>query len=371
MIVECVILSVLYLEEKICELFPVRIWEKFRVCLAISGGSDSVALLRAMSAIAERHRLRDNLCVVTINHKLRGEESDEEARFVQKLARNLGISAVVKNVDHVAMAEEAQRVKSLESAARNARYRLLLEEAERRGARYLLTAHHVDDQLETILFRLMRGVGLDGAYGISVFRPLNDATVLARPMLKVTRDEVLEYLAILRQDYRTDSSNASNKFVRNRIRNELVPTLNSIFPKQWQKSLLRHVEICKNAQEALDQESFKLEQEILQEERRNALFLQTLNALDAVHNQEATNVSLPHKSIAFPLAILQQRSEEVLRVFFRRVWRNQAWSVIDMGDDEWRRLAASTKRGTTTNQFPGNIVLTYHKGCVAILTQMD
>ena len=357
-------------EKKICDLFPLRTWEKYRVCLAISGGPDSVALLRAMASIAEQNELQKNLLVATVNHGLRGKESDDEAIFVKDLAFSLGLSAVIKSVDSEFLKSEVQRTKSLENAARNARYQLLLEAAEQGGARYVLTAHHRDDQLETILFRLMRGAGFESIRGMKVFRPLNDAVVLARPMLAVTRQEVLEYLSELHQDYKTDSSNVSPKHTRNRIRNELVPTLNSIFPEQWQRNLLRHVSACNEIHERLEREVCKLESDLLVESRRNVIWRQTLNALRATNTHDAQDSFLDPDSIAFPLSTLQQAPEEVLRVFFRRVWQRQKWPVVDMSAEEWSRLAKAVKTGAFTNQFPGNIVLTYsNNGLIAKITR--
>ncbi|MCF0234460.1 MAG: tRNA lysidine(34) synthetase TilS, partial [Thermoguttaceae bacterium] len=204
-------------EKSILKAFPFDKWRAYKVCLAVSGGADSVALLRAFAAISARAGSH-NIVVATVDHRSRGEESDADVAFVRDLAAARGIEFVLKTVDPAELTAEARRLGSWENAAREARYRLLFEAAKTVGARYLATAHNRDDNLETILFRLFRGSGFDGLRGVPGERPLDDALELVRPMLHISRVEILAYLARLAQSYRTDSSNASPKYARNRIR---------------------------------------------------------------------------------------------------------------------------------------------------------
>ena len=339
------------IEEKILKAFPLREWSRRRVCLAASGGPDSVALVRAFVAIAKENKLQNALCVTTVNHGLRGAESDGDAEFVRELGAKLGTRVVVKSIDRDALERETKRLGSLESAARNLRYELLEGAAKDFGARYLATAHHAGDQLETILFRLFRGSGLDGLQGVATTRALDQSLTLTRPMLAISKSEILAYLTRLGQDYRVDSSNLSSAFARNRVRNELVPLLDDIFPNRWQGALLRLAEQGKETSAFLDELVDKFEIELENETRRGKRYRQTLQGL---------NVAVPEKETAddvveLPLKTLQNAPQIVLTRFFQRLWRRRRWPLGDMGRDEWLRLVESVKKGKASRQFPGNV----------------
>ncbi len=353
------------IEEKILEAFPLREWSRRRVCLAASGGPDSVALVRAFVAIAKENKLQDALCVATVNHGLRGAESDGDAEFVRELGTKLGTRVVVKSIDREALERETKRRGSLESAARNLRYELLEDAAKEFGARYLATAHHADDQLETILFRLFRGSGLDGLQGVATTRALNQSLTLTRPMLAISKGEILAYLARLEQDYRVDSSNLSSEFARNRIRNELVPLLDDLFPNRWRGALLRFAEQGKETNAFLDELVDKLEIELKNETRRREKYRQALQEL---------NVAVPEKGaddvVELPLKTLQNAPQIVLTRFFQRLWRRRRWPLGDMGRDEWIRLAESVKKGKASRQFPGNVAALFPDGETARLQRI-
>lgn len=350
-------MSTIPFEHKLENSFPHTLWEKRRVCLAISGGADSVALMRGMVAIAERYDMKERLICLTVDHRLRDAESAEDADFVMSLAASLHVNArlLTANVDEIN--ERAKRLKSLECAARDVRYNLLFSAAKTLGASYLLTAHHQDDQLETMIFRLFRGVGFDGLVGVERYRKIDDSLVLVRPMLGYSKKEILNYLANLKQEYREDSSNKSLVYSRNQVRNELVPVLNSIFPGKWQKALLRLSTLSKEESKYLEKQVDRLEEEISADRLRRE---KTNRYLLSIHAEDSTTRLIDSIDVAtIPAEPLQKADLVILRRFFRRMWENRRWSTVAMGYDEWQRLAVAVKNQTPTQQFPGNISLSF------------
>lgn len=357
-------------ETALLAAFPLDAWRSRRVCVAVSGGADSVALLRGLVRLPEitnNPDLRRNFFVATVDHRSRGAESDGDVAFVEALAAELGVDCFRRTLDPAELEAEARRQGSWESAARTLRYRALVDAAKNGGARYLATAHHRDDQLETLLFRLFRGAGFNGLRGVPAVRPLDEALVLIRPLLAVGRAEILAYLAQLNQSYRVDSSNASPRYARNRIRNELAPLLESIFPGRWEAALLRLSELAAETETFFDAQTAPLDAEIAAAKRRDALFARTLDALgvpDASDNNanNASSASSPDVVI-LPLKPLRAAPEPLVRRYFRQIWRDRNWPLAAMGADEWRRLAAAVRKTPLDRraepQFPGDVRLTF------------
>ena len=323
--------------------------------------------------------MRRNFFVATVDHRSRGAESDGDVAFVEALAAELGVDFFRRTLDPAELEAEARRQGSWESAARTLRYRALVDAAKAGSARYLATAHHRDDQLETLLFRLFRGAGFDGLRGVPAVRPLDEALVLIRPLLAVGRAEILAYLAQLNQPYRVDSSNASPRYARNRIRNELAPLLESIFPGRWESALLRLSELAAETETFFDAQTAPLDAKIAAAKRRDALFARTLDALgvpDASPNDanaannvnninnanNANNASSPDVVI-LPLKPLRAAPEPLVRRYFRQIWRDRNWPLAAMGAAEWRRLAAAVLKTPLDRraepQFPGDVRLTF------------
>jgi tRNA(Ile)-lysidine synthase len=188
-----------------------------RVGVAVSGGADSVCLLHVLFELAPRWNLR--LTVLHLDHQLRGEESSQDARFVEELARKLGLTFSLGRVDVAAMARE--RGENLEQVARNERRRFFLEFLQSAGADCIALGHTRSDQAETVLFRFLRGSGTAGLAGI---RPVTKDGFV-RPLLGIDRTAVEQFLRERNIVWREDSSNASLDFARNRIRSELLPML--------------------------------------------------------------------------------------------------------------------------------------------------
>lgn len=200
-----------YIEEK--QLFTLR----DRVLVALSGGADSVALLRVLLALG--YRCEAAHC----NFHLRGEESNRDEQFVRELCRGLGVALHVTHFDTTAYA--ARHHVSIEMAAREMRYRWFEQLRQEREMSVIAVAHHRDDSVETFLLNLVRGAGINGLKGIS---PKNGAIV--RPLLEVNRQDILDYLQHLQQPYVTDSTNLQDEYMRNKIRLNILPMLRELNP---------------------------------------------------------------------------------------------------------------------------------------------
>lgn len=188
-----------------------------RVLVALSGGADSVALLRLLIAAGiDCHAAH-------CNFHLRGEESMRDERFVRELCQHLEVPLAVKDFDVTAWQQEHGG--SVEMACRDLRYAWFKQELERQGCDLVAVAHHADDQVETFFLNLMRGTGLKGLTGM---KRLNEG--IWRPLLGVTRSDIIDYLSAIGLDYVTDSTNAQNDYRRNRIRNVIFPLIEQHFP---------------------------------------------------------------------------------------------------------------------------------------------
>ena len=183
-----------------------------KVICAVSGGADSMALLWAMHLLKDK--LQIQLQAAHFNHNLRGEESDRDEDFVVSFCENHGIPC------HVGRGIVEAGEKGLEAAARTARYAFLQTLPGK-----IATAHTADDNAETLLLHLIRGTGLKGLGGIA---PVRDN--LIRPMLTVTRQDVLEFLEAEGIPWVNDSSNETDAFTRNRIRHHVMPLLKAENP---------------------------------------------------------------------------------------------------------------------------------------------
>lgn len=190
-----------------------------RIAVGVSGGADSVALLRFLAAL--RPQFGWDLVVCHIHHGLRGAEADRDEHFVRALAEQLGLPCAVSRIDAAALALRDHI--SVEEAGRMARYAFFAQTAGEGGR--IATAHTLDDSIETVLMNLVRGTGLRGLCGIPRIRGN-----IVRPLLDCTRAEVEDYLGALGQPYCTDSTNLTDDYTRNRIRHDILPRLCALNP---------------------------------------------------------------------------------------------------------------------------------------------
>ncbi|KAA5545348.1 tRNA lysidine(34) synthetase TilS [Roseiconus nitratireducens] len=211
--------------------WPVDRYRDVGVVVACSGGADSVALVRGLG-----ERIADSatrlgepqgvLVVAHFNHRLRGAESEADVSFVRQLANDLGLRFE---------SEAGTGEQEDEQSARDDRRQFLGDVARRHGARYVAMGHSLDDNVETVLHRLLRGTGPAGLTGISPFRSLSHRPedrdlVVARPLLAVRRQQIRQALHQLGQDWREDRTNTSTRYRRNWVRHELIPRLQTEFP---------------------------------------------------------------------------------------------------------------------------------------------
>ncbi len=299
------------------------------IVVAVSGGGDSVGLLRALHVLAPELNLR--LSVAHLNHGVRGEAAEADAQFVEGLAALLGLRF---NLGHWA----PSRPGHFESDARHARYSWLDTVARSRGASMVAVGHTRDDQAETILHRILRGTGLRGLSGMPTRRPISESVTLIRPLLSVTRREIRDYLATLGQDFREDATNADLSRARSRIRHELLPWLASEVNPRVDEALVRLGHLASEQQRSLEQRLDVLERKAMIAERPDRIVLD--------------RVAL--------LRLLPRHRVELLR----RLWRRQGWPEGRMGAEQWKRLARQVE-GTSGQYTVGSgVVLT--KGRVEV-----
>ena len=201
--------------------------------VAVSGGADSLALLYCLVGVLDDAARR--LHVAHLNHDFRGEEADEDARFVSEIAGRLGLTASVEKADPAALQKE-QGISSFEEAARELRYGFLARTAAETSAWAIATGHTADDLAETVLMHLIRGSGVHGLRGMDELSPwkgrLEDGqALLFRPLLGVTKRETMAYCERRGIAFREDSGNQLMQFTRNRIRHELLPVLERYNPR--------------------------------------------------------------------------------------------------------------------------------------------
>ncbi len=235
-----------------------------RVLVALSGGVDSVVLLDLLRTWQGYFQLE--LGVAHLNHTLRGEESDRDEEFVRELAGRYSLPFFPRRVDVRAYARQ-QRY-SLEEAGRRLRQQFLEDIAEQERFDAIATGHHLDDQAETILMRLLRGVGVEGLAGIRVKKGR-----FVRPLLFAARQDILRYAQKQQLDFREDASNTDLNFERNRIRHRLLPFLRREFDYFRPEHLFRLGMIVQDWEEFIAEESERLYKTGVKPESQNKIRL--------------------------------------------------------------------------------------------------
>jgi tRNA(Ile)-lysidine synthase len=315
------------LERRLAESWLAREWCDTHVVLGVSGGADSVAMLRAMASLKKEYGGRGQLYFAHLNHGMRGSAADADETWLRMLCEQLKLPLEVEKTNVAAIAEK--QGDGWEAAARTARYDFLRAAAERIGARFVATAHTANDQVETVLHRILRGTGIDGLAGIMRTRPLSASVALVRPMLTLKRLEVLEYLAAIGQDYRTDASNEDTQWTRNRLRHELLPQLRDGYNSQVDAALMRLAGQAGEAQ--------RLIVELAEELAGDCVVADFARA-------------------QIDCGKLEGRAPIVVREVFKLAWRRARWPEQSMGFDEWQQLAAlASGKGLQSLNLPGKI----------------
>lgn len=207
-------------------------WREHSVFIAaVSGGADSTAMLLALSVLARKRNYR--VSCLHIRHNIRGaQESEQDLQFVRNLCGRLHIPLRIVTIKPGKITQRsAEKGLGIEAAAREYRHAAYRHELKRLGAEKIVTAHHKDDVLENTFMRILRGAGPRGLASMPA-----STNLFLRPMLTISREEILVYLNKMNQPFQTDLSNHDNHYFRNRVRNVLIPVLREHFP-HWEKGV--------------------------------------------------------------------------------------------------------------------------------------
>ena len=297
---------------------------KGRGIVAVSGGADSVALLIGLTKLQEECALQ--ISVAHLNHRLRGEESERDAEFVEQLAGKWGVACDLEAVDVAGLVGAGIGV---EETAREVRLEFYRRVARKRGAAWVATAHHLDDQAETVLHHLVRGTGLAGLRGIPRRRELAPGIDLVRPLLDISREALQGALNELGQEYRLDSSNESLEFTRNRIRLQVLPLLREFNPRVTES-------LGRLAAQAAEWEEFL-----------NRSVQEFLNVV--LFDESGAGYRLKRSEWILRPALLQQGA-------LQELWKRNRWPRKSMSTDHFLRLGRMIQEGGKS-YFPGRILV--------------
>lgn len=344
-------------EESLEKLWPLERWRGVTVVASVSGGADSVAMLRLLD---QKNRFLKNgasIVVAHFNHQLRGSESDQDEEFVRGLAVDLGLAcevqrsergcggdsaaghsagdiSVLLNDDRLEKVElnsnefVADEGKVLQGSRpfsgseeqwRQERYRFLEQTANRLGARYVVLGHHAEDRVETLVHHLFRGTGIEGLSTLRPFRSLGEELVIARPLLLASRQTIREYLRSINQSFREDSSNAHRGFSRNRLRHDLLPAIEGAGYPQFAQSLLRLADQASEIQQWLEA--------IVEENFERLVFIERARCS---RDSEAT--------VRIEREQLVRESWPVQRALLAKIWKDLNWSLGAMTQTHWYEL---------------------------------
>jgi tRNA(Ile)-lysidine synthase len=311
---------------RLVALWPPQNWHDLTVLVAVSGGADSVALLRALHAV--RLPGSGRLIAAHYNHALR-DQADHDEAFVVALAKSLGIDCQVGRA--LRSAGEPPPGAGIEESARQHRYAFLLDRARHTGARYIVTAHTADDQAETVLHRILRGTGIAGLSGIRRVRSLAEGIALVRPLLTIRRADLRAYLHKLGQAFREDATNLDRRFTRNRLRHDLLPQLAAQYNGSVTEALLRLSHLAREAQEVIEMR---------------------------ISDLLPRAVRFESERIVIDSAPLTDQPRYLVRELLLAAWRRQGWPEQAMGFNEWESLADDllAPAGDQARTLPGGIL---------------
>jgi len=314
------------------------------IVVAVSGGADSTALFLALQELVETKKLRLKLIVAHLDHGLRSSSS-QDARWVAQLAKRFPFEATLGRVN---LKSQKNTAENLEQAARKARYQFLLKAARQKRADYVLTAHTLDDQAETILMRLLRGSAAEGLGGTPIIRPIeqNSKVQLVRPLLSwARRSDTEDYCRERQFDFLSDEMNDDESFLRVRVRKQLLPLMQS-FNKRIVETLSRTADLLNEDASALADDAERLLQEAME---------------NASNNNET---GMPRLSVS----VLLQRPAAVRRRALRE------WIARERGDlnrIEMVHLVAVDKllspgRGGRIAELPDGMAVTRKRGTLEL-----
>lgn len=264
------------LERKLqASLRRLKVNAQSRLVVGVSGGADSMALLDGLLRLQRRKGWPSLIHVAHVNHLLRGAAAEADLQFVQAWAERHEVPFSSLCVDVAQLAHAQGR--NWEAMARTVRYDFFAQVANQCAAQFVCTAHTFDDQVETLLLRLLRGTGAAGLRGIHEVSTLSTGVQLLRPLLNVTRAEVLAHCAQYDVEFRTDESNASEKFTRNRVRHTLLPLLHGFNPR-FGETLVRTAVALSEDDACLQQQALEFLGQMSEGPRLRHALLRTLHS---------------------------------------------------------------------------------------------
>ncbi|MEC9009028.1 MAG: tRNA lysidine(34) synthetase TilS [Planctomycetota bacterium] len=288
------------------------------VLVGVSGGADSVGLLRAVAAEGGLPDVK--LVVGHVDHGIRGAGSQADLKWVGELAGQLGLEYESTTVDLQGDHSEA--------SARESRYAALMDAAERNGCGAIMVAHTRDDQVETVLHNLLRGTGLKGVAGMSERKRLGNGLELLRPILDLRRADVENWLRSVGQSWRDDHTNTETRWTRNRIRHELLPVLEREYNPQVREALLR--------MSRLSSEAVGIVREVVEAEWGRCVLEQSESV------------------VRLCVDSLNRLQEPLVRALLLEIWSRQGWRRQAMSYSHWQNLARTVTVGTALD-LPGGV----------------
>ena len=261
------------LENKVLETIKKYqlIEKEDKLVIGVSGGPDSMALLHILLTLQEKEQIPScTLLVAHVNHMLR-KEADEETAYVEEFCRLHQIPCFVKRAKVEELAQKAKM--GTEEMGRNIRYQFFEEVRQKEKAQKIVTAHHANDNAETVLMNILRGSGTAGLRGIEPIRKNEKNVVFVRPLLNCTKEEIYEYCKEKKLQPKIDKSNQENVYNRNKVRNILIPFLE----KEWNPNIVatlnRLSELARQENQYLERQTQKAYEDMVLEEGKDSIVL--------------------------------------------------------------------------------------------------
>lgn len=291
---------------------------KDKLLLAVSGGVDSVVLCHLSKEAGY------DFSLAHCNFQLRGADSDRDERFVQKLAKKYGVEFFVKKFDTQTIAREQK--KSIEETARDLRYEWFYSFVNTKTHGYILTAHHADDNIETVLMNFFRGTGIKGLRGI-----LPKQNKIIRPLLFARRKELEEYLNENKLDFVQDQTNKESEFTRNYFRNQFIPLVKKHFPEA-EENILSNIDRFKDA-ELLYRQAIDLHKKKLLELKGNEVHIPLLKLkkstpLNTIVYEIIREYGFSSQQVQEVIGLLGSESGKYITSAMHRIVKNRNWLII-------------------------------------------
>jgi tRNA(Ile)-lysidine synthase len=296
---------------------------KDELLLAVSGGADSVVLCELCKLAGYK------FVIAHCNFQLRGAESDRDEAFVKSLGERYSVAVLIKKFDTDQYA--ADHKLSIQVAARQLRYGWFAELLASQAAHYLLTAHHADDNIETLLMNFFKGTGIGG---LKAMLPKHNK--IRRPLLFAHKEELLSFAAEHHLPFVEDSSNASDKYTRNYFRNKLIPGLQEVFP-QVENNLANNLSRFREIEQLYEQ-SVSLHKKRLVEQKGNefhipALKLQQTVPLQTVLYEIIKDFGFTAHQTPDAIALLQSGTGKYICSATHRIFKNRNWLIISPNEN--------------------------------------